>query len=57
MISKDKARGGAAKAVADEGVENITILPHIDMKLVDGSVLVGWLASQIDLLAIDWFVV
>jgi len=30
---------------------------HIDMKTADGSVCVGWLASQIDLLADDWVVV
>lgn len=31
----------------------ITYAPHIDMKAADG-VCVPWLASQTDLLAIDW---
>lgn len=30
---------------------------HIDMKTADGSVCVGWLASQTDMLADDWVVV
>ena len=27
---------------------------HIDMKAADGSIVVGWLASQTDMLAEDW---
>lgn len=38
-----------------EGTE-ISYCPHIDMRTVDGSV-VPWLASQSDMLAIDWFLV
>jgi len=30
---------------------------HIDMKSVDGSIVVGWLASQTDILAEDWGIV
>jgi hypothetical protein len=30
------------------------VCPHIDMKAADGSLVIGWLASQTDLLAIDW---
>lgn len=30
---------------------------HIDMKAADGSIVVGWLASQTDMLAEDWEVV
>lgn len=30
---------------------------HIDMKTADGSICVGWLASQTDMLAEDWVVV
>ena len=33
------------------------INPHIDMVAADGSVVVGWLASQTDMLAEDWEVV
>lgn len=30
---------------------------HIDMRTADGSVCVGWLASQTDLMADDWVIV
>lgn len=56
-IPPDQARGGAAKGRADEGATEIVILPHIDMRAADGSVVVGWLASQTDMLADDWNVV
>lgn len=39
----------------DSGV--VTICPHIDMKAADGSIVIGWLASQTDMLADDWVVV
>lgn len=55
-ITKDKARGGVAKMLADEGVESIVIKRHIDMRSADGSVVVGWLASQTDMLEDDWFI-
>jgi hypothetical protein len=35
----------------------VKICPHIDMKAADGSYVVGWLASQTDLLAEDWVLV
>jgi uncharacterized protein DUF2829 len=38
-----------------EGTE-ISYLPHIDMRTVDGSC-VPWLASQTDILATDWVTV
>ena len=34
----------------------VTITGHIDMKAADGSMVVGWLASQTDLLAHDWMI-
>lgn len=36
---------------------DIKICPHIDMKAADGSIVIGWLASQTDLLSDDWGVV
>ena len=30
---------------------------HIDMKAADGSIVVGWLASQTDMLATDWCII
>ena len=38
------------------GTEAITLLPHIDMRAADGSMVVGWLASQSDMLADDWMI-
>jgi hypothetical protein len=34
-----------------------TVLPCITMKTAGGDILMGWLASQTDLLAEDWFIV
>lgn len=36
------------------GNNDVNICPHIDMKAADGSYVVGWLASQTDMLAEDW---
>ena len=33
------------------------VLPCITMKTADGSILMGWLASQTDMLAEDWMVI
>ncbi|WP_226778997.1 DUF2829 domain-containing protein [Oceaniglobus trochenteri] len=35
----------------------IELLPHIDMRAADGSLVIGWLASQTDMLADDWQIV
>lgn len=54
----DNARSGAALHVANaEQVSEITVLPHIDMRAADGSLVIGWLASQTDMLAKDWEIV
>ena len=34
----------------------VTINSHIDMKAADGSMVVGWLASQTDMLSDDWHI-
>lgn len=39
------------------GESKVRICPHIDMKAADGSYVVGWLASQSDMLSDDWCVV
>lgn len=52
--------GHAAAKRADELGDpsaEIELLPHIDMRAADGSIVVGWLASQTDMLAEDWGVV
>lgn len=53
-IKKEQARGGIAKCLAEENVEDIIICPHLDMKDIDGHILVGWCANQSDILAEDW---
>ena len=35
----------------------VKIAPHIDMKAADETYVVGWLASQTDMLAEDWEIV
>ena len=37
-----------------EGEATVKFNSHIDMKTADGSVTIGWLASQADMLAEDW---
>lgn len=37
--------------------QEVNINPHIDMKAVNGDVVIGWLASQTDMLSEDWEVV
>ena len=39
------------------GDSKVDIMPHIDMKAADGSYVVGWLASQTDMLSEDWDIV
>ena len=51
--------GHAARHRADE-VEpggDVFLNAHIDMRTADGSMCVGWLASQTDMLANDWCIV
>ena len=39
------------------GLRHVTIDPHIDMFTAGGTMQPGWLASQADMLALDWCVV
>jgi hypothetical protein len=72
IIRSENARYGAAVKRADElyeaaldawarelrdEEEPITIGAHIDMRAADGTLVIGWLASQTDMLADDWGVV
>lgn len=40
-----------------DGFKQIRLLPHIDMRAADGSMVIGWLASQTDMLSEDWHVI
>jgi hypothetical protein len=37
-------------------MDDVKINPHIDMKAADGSIVIGWLASQTDMLSDDWYI-
>jgi hypothetical protein len=55
-IDEDFLHNEARKhKVAENGFANFN--SHIDMKTANGSVCVGWLASQTDLLAEDWIII
>jgi hypothetical protein len=60
-IGMDKLTNEASKQFNATSDNNrgrcIAINSHIDMKAADGSIVVGWLASQTDMLAEDWVVV
>ena len=69
-ITLDKARNGAAELLAEEMLRkdplqshprpqdrSMVVGAHIDMRAADGSLVVGWLSSQTDMLAVDWQVV
>ena len=57
LISTDRIRNLALAKSTPDSQKYININPHIDMKSADGSIVVGWLASQTDMLAYDWVVV
>jgi hypothetical protein len=56
-VPSSRLRGEALDHVGYRGEEvdpAVKINSHIDMLAADGSVVVGWLASQTDLLSEDW---
>lgn len=59
VIAKKETREGAARLYAQNPgnsapLDSITIAAHIDMRAADGTLVIGWLASQTDMLAEDW---
>lgn len=54
------AKGIWGKPNADYAEQNggtVKVMPYITMKTADGSIVMGWLASQTDMLAEDWQIV
>lgn len=50
--------GGLRCSLFEKGDKGAsTRMPHICMRAADGSTVTGWLASQTDMLAIDWVAV
>ena len=45
----------ASGTTGDEAEFGVTVLPHIDMCSATGERVIGWLASQTDMLAEDWY--
>jgi hypothetical protein len=45
------------RAFAESNGGTADVLPCVTMKTADGKILMGWLASQSDMLAEDWVVV
>ena len=42
---------------AEKKMGYVIIKPHLDMMNAQGERIIGWLASQMDMLAVDWYVV
>lgn len=66
LVEHEEFRGEAINAVkmayklegnVNEYPSSRIVNSHIDMKSADGSLVIGWLASQIDMLAEDWNIV
>ena len=45
------------KITGSVGLDQLIINDHIDMKTANGSITIGWTASQVDMLSDDWFIV
>ena len=56
-LSADKFWSKANKEFAEENGGSAKVLPAITMKNARGEIVMGWLASQEDLLSEDWFIV
>ncbi len=54
---KSKIDGVPAHLFGPARMETVTHLPTLAMKTATGSIVVGWLASQTDMLAEDWEIV
>ena len=42
---------------AEQNGGKVTVVPYITMKAADGTIVMGWLASQTDMLSDDWCIV
>lgn len=55
-LPAEKFWAGPNRAFAEANGGTAEVLPSITMKTADGKVVMGWLASQTDMLAEDWYV-
>lgn len=56
-LESEKFWNPHTRAFAEQNGGTATVLPYIIMKTAGGEILMGWLASQSDMLADDWTVV
>lgn len=56
LVDKEFLRNEASLMPICDNTGTAHFNAHIDMKAADGSVVVGWLASQTDMLAEDWVI-
>ena len=59
-VKAEQLRAGgpiSPEFLASRGLDEMYIQPHIDMWTAQNVYQTGWLASQSDMLAIDWYVV
>ena len=56
-VAYSKMKPETQKALITYPKSTVTINGHIDMKAADDSIVIGWLASQTDMLAEDWCIV
>ena len=42
---------------AEQNGGTVKVMPYVTMKAADGSIVMGWLASQTDMLSDDWMIV
>lgn len=58
VVPTENMRNDAVRKYYEGNQEDdVKICPHIDMKAADGTMVIGWLASQTDMLAEDWIIV
>lgn len=56
-VSMDGIWGEPNKDYAGLIGGTVKVMPYVSMKAADGSIVIGWLASQTDMLAEDWQIV
>ena len=56
-VPYSKLKKETQKALINYPDTVVSINAHIDMFAADGSVVIGWLASQTDMLSEDWYIV
>lgn len=56
-LEANKFWAGPNRKYAEQAGGSVEVLPSITIKTADGKILMGWLASQTDMLAEDWRVI